>query len=58
MPNAQKPFGLRLPPDLKNWLVARAANNERSMNAELINIVKKAMQAEPLVPPKNKGEGQ
>ncbi len=40
MSNAQKPFGLRMPPDLKNWLAARAANNERSMNGEVNKILK------------------
>lgn len=47
MSNAQKPFGLRLPSDVKNWLVTRAANNERSMNAEVIKILKTMMQTEP-----------
>lgn len=46
MPNAYKPFGLRLPPDVKNWLTARALGNERSMNAEIISILKALMKAE------------
>jgi hypothetical protein len=46
MPDAYKPFGLRLPPEVKNWLAARAAGNERSMNAEIISILKALMNAE------------
>lgn len=51
MSNAQKPFGLRLPPDLKNWLVARASNNERSINAEVNKILKTMKHAEPSTTP-------
>ncbi len=31
-----KPFGLRLPPELKQWLSERATENRRSLNAEII----------------------
>lgn len=31
-----KPFGLRLPPELKQWLSSKAQANHRSMNSELI----------------------
>ena len=46
MSNTHKPFGLRLPPEVKNWLVVRASGNERSMNAEMVNILKNLMKAE------------
>lgn len=30
------PFGLRLPPDLKEWITREARANRRSMNSEII----------------------
>lgn len=30
------PFGIRIPPDLKDWLSRQALNNRRSLNAELV----------------------
>ena len=30
------PIGLRLPTDLKEWLAAKAAENQRSINGEAI----------------------
>jgi predicted HicB family RNase H-like nuclease len=36
---AIKPFGLRLPPDLKQWLSTKAQANRRSMNSELIRLL-------------------
>ncbi|TGS82745.1 Arc family DNA-binding protein [Mesorhizobium sp. M3A.F.Ca.ET.174.01.1.1] len=36
----------RTPPDLKQWLVARAERNGRSMTSELIQILKAAQQAD------------
>jgi plasmid stability protein len=36
----------RLPVGIKNWLFNRAAGNDRSMNAELVNILKNMMKAE------------
>lgn len=40
----------RFPESVRNYLSTRARDNDRSMNAELINILKKAMKAEPLSP--------
>ncbi|MBX5103033.1 Arc family DNA-binding protein [Rhizobium lentis] len=40
------PFGLRIPDDLKQWLAARAEANCRSMNNELIAMMKAAQAAE------------
>lgn len=31
-----KPFGLRLPPELKAWLQQQAKNSRRSLNSEII----------------------
>lgn len=41
-----KPFGLRMPDDLKDWLTARAKKAKRSMNSELLLLLEEAMQAE------------
>lgn len=30
------PFGLRLPPDLKDWVAREAKANRRSMNSEIL----------------------
>lgn len=30
------PFGLRLPPDLKEWIAREARANRRSMNSEIL----------------------
>lgn len=40
------PFGLRMPPEIKNWIEARAEENGRSMNGEIIQIIKSMMRAE------------
>ena len=34
-----KPFGLRLPSDLKKWAEARSIRNARSLNAEITAIL-------------------
>ncbi|WP_083199665.1 Arc family DNA-binding protein [Rhizobium sp. AC44/96] len=34
------PFGLRMPDDIKKWLAQRAEENGRSMNAELVQLLK------------------
>ena len=39
---------IRFPDSVKDYLSARAKDNDRSMNAELINIMKKVMKAEPI----------
>ncbi|WP_442880706.1 FitA-like ribbon-helix-helix domain-containing protein [Aurantimonas sp. C2-5-R2] len=36
----------RVPPEVKAWLAARAAANHGSMNAEILQILKAAKQAE------------
>ena len=35
-----KPFGLRMPPGVKTWIEERAANNGRSLNSEINQILK------------------
>jgi hypothetical protein len=39
---------VRLPQPAKEWLKSRAADNARSVNAEILQIVKTMMNAEPL----------
>jgi hypothetical protein len=42
---AQQPsvqYALRLPPDLRAWLADRAKENSRSVNGEIISILKDA----------------
>lgn len=34
--NELAPFGLRLPPDLKDWVAREAKANRRSMNSEIL----------------------
>ncbi len=46
MKSAQPPFGLRMPPELNEWVSARADENGRSKNSEIIQILKAAQQAE------------
>lgn len=38
---------IRLPLDLKAWLAARATENSRSMNGEILALLKATKQAEP-----------
>jgi len=38
------PTGIRMPNDIKAWLTRRAAGNERSMNKEVLFILKKEME--------------
>ena len=40
-------FRIRFPDNVKDYLSTRAKDNDRSMNAELTNIMKKAMKEEP-----------
>ncbi|MGO6754897.1 Arc family DNA-binding protein [Rhizobium ruizarguesonis] len=40
------PFGFRMPDDLRKWLADRAEANCRSMNNELIALMKAAQAAE------------
>jgi hypothetical protein len=35
-----KPFGLRLPLDLKNWLKQQAQSNGSSQNSEIVRAVR------------------
>lgn len=46
MTSLLKPFGLRLPDDMKAWVAARAVSNGRSMNKEIAQIIKLQMAAE------------
>lgn len=39
---------VRLPKAEKAWLAVRAAENNRSMNAEILDLMQSAMQADPL----------
>ncbi|WP_161632261.1 Arc family DNA-binding protein [Aliihoeflea sp. 2WW] len=41
-----KPFGLRMPDDVKAWLTARAKRSKRSMNSELLLLLEQAMSAD------------
>jgi predicted HicB family RNase H-like nuclease len=38
----RKPFQLRLPPDLKDWLAAEAQKNGSSQNSEVIRAIRAA----------------
>jgi predicted HicB family RNase H-like nuclease len=46
MKDARKiaPFGLRLPPELKEWLQQQALKNHRSLNAELLARLEQSKQ--------------
>jgi predicted HicB family RNase H-like nuclease len=37
-----KPFGLRIPPDLRKWLEDRAQEDRRSLNSEILEILRAA----------------
>lgn len=37
----QPPFGLRLPPDLKDWLTVKAREHHRSLNGELVHVLER-----------------
>lgn len=41
-----KPYPVRLEPDLAQWVRERAKAGDRSINAELIRIVRQAREAE------------
>lgn len=40
--NDRKPMQLRLPPDLKAWIMAEADKNGCSMNSEVIRAIRAA----------------
>ena len=40
------PFGVRLPPELKQWLGIQAQVNHRSLNSELIKRLEESRQRE------------
>lgn len=46
MSRAIAPFGLRIPPDLKQWLEERAKTNGRSMNAEIVARLQESCERE------------
>ncbi|CAN7438166.1 Arc family DNA-binding protein [Neorhizobium sp. LjRoot104] len=37
---------IRLPEELKQWLASRAENNDRSLNGEILSMMKAAQRAE------------
>jgi hypothetical protein len=37
---------IRLPEELKNWLASRAENNDRSINGEVLSLMKAVRQSE------------
>ena len=39
----RKPLQLRLPSDLKDWVVAQAAANSSSQNSEIIRAIRERM---------------
>ena len=39
----RKPMQLRLPPDLKDWIAAQAADNLSSQNSEIIRAIRERM---------------
>jgi hypothetical protein len=43
---AIRPFGLRMPDELKDWLTARAKRAKRSMNSELLLLLEAAKNAD------------
>ena len=47
-PHQHPTFVARLPANVKSWLKARASDNRRSRNAELLYILVNVMRAEPL----------
>lgn len=40
------PFGVRLPPELKQWLGTQAQENRRSLNSELIKRLEESRNRE------------
>ena len=40
----RKPFQLRLPADVKDWIAAQAEKNGSSQNSEIIRAVRAAME--------------
>lgn len=38
-----KPFGLRMPPEVKAWIESQAEKEERSQNWLLVKIIKREM---------------
>lgn len=39
------PFGLRMPPDVKEWVAQRAKAEDRSQNNTIVRIIRAAMAA-------------
>lgn len=37
---AQTAFGLRMPEDIRSWVAERAAENGRSINSEIVQLLK------------------
>lgn len=41
-----KPIGVRMPPELKDWIKKKAANEQRSMNFTIVAMLEKAKKIE------------
>lgn len=46
MTSAIPPFGIRMPPELKQWLGQKAEANRRSLNSELVKRLEESRQKE------------
>lgn len=46
MSGAINPFGVRMPPDLKQWLGHQAEKNGRSLNSEIVQRLKESKKNE------------
>lgn len=46
MSGTVNPFGLRMPAELKEWLLQRAAENGRSLNSEIVQRLKESQKRE------------
>jgi hypothetical protein len=43
-----QPTSIRLPPDLRAWLTAKAAADSRSLSSQIVQTLRAAMTSEPL----------
>jgi len=39
-------FQMRMPMEIKNWITRKAKNNDRSINAELVRLLRQAKELE------------
>ena len=49
-----KPTSIRIPEYLKEWIKSKAKNNSRSVNGELVEMMKKIKEKEDIVQKKHK----